>query len=91
MRLGEIGVVIWGFSTAILGFFIVFVVVTGLPANIYTRVKEAATALGAVVAASALAWSLFYQQHTGKGDEQQLKDITQKLEVIEDKVNKLNR
>lgn len=57
----NLGIWIWGFVTAALGVAVVFVIASGRPTDVYTRVKDSATAIGAVVAASALAWSLFFQ------------------------------
>jgi hypothetical protein len=66
------GVWAWGIATAALGVAVVFVVVFGWPPDVYTRVKDSATAIGAVVAASALAWSLFFQ--VGNTDSQKERD-----------------
>lgn len=58
LELGKWG---WGIATAALGIAVVVVVALGRPQGIYDRIKDSATAIGAVVAASALAWSLFFQ------------------------------
>jgi hypothetical protein len=70
-RLGVVGVWIWGGATALLGLAIVLIVATGLPAELYTRVKDTSGALAGVIAASALAWSIFFQ--TSGKDEQATK------------------
>ena len=87
MKLGEVGLWLWGAATAVLGIAIVLVIFTGEPADLYQRVKDGATALGAVVAASALAWSLFYQSSEKKSEKEKLDSIKTKLEQIEKKIN----
>lgn len=57
---GSKGVWAWGILTAALAVAVILVVTFGWPKAVYDRVEKSASAVGAVVAASALAWSFFY-------------------------------
>lgn len=77
------GMWVWGTLTALLAVGIVYVIATGDPAPVYLRVRDAATALGAVVAASALAWAHFYQSWTDNENKSNSREILLRLERIE--------
>jgi hypothetical protein len=79
--LGEVGVWVWGSATAILGIAVVSIIFTGKPQDLYVRVKDSATALGAVIAASALAWSLFYQS---SDQAERIESIERSVRAIEE-------
>ena len=80
---GSIGVWVWGTTTAAIGMGVVLLVVFGWPNPVYVRVKDCASALGAVVAASALAWSWFYQMdHKGKSESDTMKQVASDVSTM---------
>jgi hypothetical protein len=83
-----IGVWVWGTVTAILAGWVILVILWGRPESVYVRIKDSATALGAVIAASALAWSYFYQTATDKDEliANEIQEIKQVVEGIRDRM-----
>lgn len=71
--------------TAVLGGVIVFVILAGWPTEMYGRIKDAATALGAVIAASALAWSYFYQAVAQHDESTNFDEIVRNIDELSEK------
>ena len=83
------GVWVWGTTTAALGIAVVLLVAFGWPPRVYLRLKESANAIGAVVAASALAWSWFFQTDSRASianQEKVIDEIKNDLKVVKEKV-----
>ncbi|MFO0821384.1 MAG: hypothetical protein U1A77_25805 [Pirellulales bacterium] len=77
------GVWVWGAATAAIGIGVILLVVFGWPQPVYYRVKDASSAVGAVVAASGLAWSWFYQTaNKEKSDSDLLKQLASDVKEI---------
>lgn len=79
-----IGVWLWGATAALLAATIFIVVLTGYPVELYGRFKESATALGAIVAAGALAWSHFFKAAENQSIKEQLVKIDKRLDDLTD-------
>lgn len=82
----EAGIWVWGIVTAMLGISVVLVITFGWPDPLYQRIKDSAPAIGAVVAASALAWSFFYQA-SANDLKDDLNKLRQSIEKLENKMN----
>jgi hypothetical protein len=77
------GVWVWGAATAAIGIGVILLVVFGWPKPVYYRVKDASSAVGAVVAASGLAWSWFYQTaNKEKSESDSMKQLASDVKEI---------
>ena len=83
------GVWAWGGIATALGVSMLFVIITGIPSPVYGRVEGAATAIGAVVASTALTWSWFFQTH--KNDSTNFERINQSLAQIVEEIKQIKR
>ena len=90
-----LGMVVWGGVTVVVAGLILWVVWRGSP-NYVARVKDCSTALGAIVAASTLAWSYFYQAYDAPDSKipastinLEVPQIDQRLKEIEDRLSKI--
>jgi hypothetical protein len=81
----------WGIVTGGLAVIVVFVILTGWPGCVYTRIKDAATALGAVIAASALAWSHFFQTASRREESAKLEELSHRVAEVSRKLDKLSQ
>ena len=84
--LRNLAVWVWGTSTLALGVGIVYIVFTGNPSGTAARLGEASGAVGSVVAASALAWSWFFQVSSQK---RQQDSIREDIESIKQEIRAL--
>lgn len=67
-----LGIYAWGTVTIVLSATVLFGVFFGNPTRIgglYLRIKDCASVLGPIIAASVLAWSWFYQTAYPKTDK----------------------
>ncbi len=78
-----------GTITALLGAGVVFVILTGKPSTLFGRIKDTATAMGAVVAASALAWSHFFQTGARSDDTARIEALIQKVAEISRQIDRI--
>ncbi len=81
------GVWTWGILAFVLSFTTVFIIAFGVPKQVYIRVRDSASAIGAVVAASALAWSFFYKSVEEAKEKKKEAVKTAVLEKLEEKMN----
>lgn len=63
LTLTRIGIGVWGGITIYLAWVIGTAVLWGWYAEVFERIKSTGGTFGAVVAASGLAWSVFYKAH----------------------------
>ncbi len=87
----NLGMWVWGTVTAVLAAVVVFVILTGEPLEVYDRIREAATAIGAVLAASALAWSHFFQTVTRQEESARLNELTLKVSEVSQKLDQITQ
>ena len=83
-----IGLVFWGLIGAVLGAYIIKVVITGEPSNQFGNIQKMQTVLGAVMAGVALAWSWFFQASIQKPSQNDIDEVNRKLDEILERMNK---
>lgn len=74
-----LGIWAWGSVTAILSLATLYIITTGSPPALYNRIKETASAIGGIIAASVLAWSIFFQTSLQQGNLAKQDELTNKL------------
>ena len=85
-----VGIWTWGGVTALLAIIIVVVVLSGRWPDLLKRIIDAATALGAVVAASALAWSYFFQSGArNDAESEKLRELSKLTSELSTQVQRL--
>ena len=84
------GIWIWGGVTAILGCLVVTAIIFSWPAGLHEQLqKDAAAALGAVIAASGLAWSYFFSTASKQDESNTLEEVRKALADIQTKLDRL--
>ncbi len=81
----DIGVFAWGAATTWLAVYILILAMTGEPSSKYERLIAAAPIVGGIVAASTLAWSLFYKEATDSSLREEFKALERKVVQLEKK------
>ena len=76
------GIWAWGTITAILSLATVLIIATGKPPGLYERIKDTASALGGVIAASVLAWSIFFQTSAQQAGSAKQDELTRRISEI---------
>ncbi len=83
---GTGGIWAWGIVSSSLGFAAVVLIGFGYPPGVYERFKASASAIGAVIAASVLAWSWFFQydeKHSPKAHSAAIEKVSDKVSEVE--------
>jgi hypothetical protein len=77
----------WGVIAASMGLAAVLLVAFGQPEGVYGRFKESSSAIGAVIAASVLAWSWFFQTDDKSVTKNQIGEILGRVRAIQKKLD----
>jgi hypothetical protein len=86
----ELGVWIWGFVSSVIAGVILYYICKGTDTQI-KRIEQTSTVLAAIVAAGALAWSLFYQVGSANSSNEKLTSIEEQLSKLTTEIQELRK